>query len=256
MRRLGVGEGHRVASVLAGQRGRDLEQVRRWRASPSARVDEMLERVGVDRERARRRARARSRRRPFRQVAQLVGVERLEAEQRGAREQRAGEREERVLGGRADEDEQPLLDVGQQRVLLGSAEAVHLVEEQDRALPVLGEAAPGARRDLPDVLHARAHRRERLERLAGGAGDSRAMVVLPVPGGPHRITDDSRSASMRTRSGLPEPSRCCWPTTSSSDRGRSRAASGARRARRSSTAGAEQVGHRPMVRRPGATRVG
>ena len=32
---------------------------------------------------------------------------------------------------------------------------------------------------------------------------SRAMVVLPVPGGPQRITDDSRSASMSARSGLP-----------------------------------------------------
>ena len=57
---------------------------------------------------------------------------------------------------------------------------------------------------------------------------SRAIVVLPVPGGPHSTTDDSRSDSMSTRSGLPGPSRCCWPTTSSSERGRSRAASGAR----------------------------
>src|SRR5438477_372680 len=32
---------------------------------------------------------------------------------------------------------------------------------------------------------------------------SMASVVLPVPGGPHRITDDSRSASIRLRSGLP-----------------------------------------------------
>ena len=32
---------------------------------------------------------------------------------------------------------------------------------------------------------------------------SRARVVLPVPGGPQRITDDSRSASMRARSGRP-----------------------------------------------------
>ena len=30
-----------------------------------------------------------------------------------------------------------------------------------------------------------------------------AMVVLPVPGGPQRITEDNRSASIRTRSGLP-----------------------------------------------------
>ena len=34
-----------------------------------------------------------------------------------------------------------------------------------------------------------------------------ASVVLPVPGGPQRITDDSRSASTSTRSGLPGPTR-------------------------------------------------
>ena len=62
------------------------------------------------------------------------------------------------------------------------------------------------------------------------------MVVLPVPGGPQSTTDDSRSASISTRSGRPGPSRCCWPNTSSSERGRRRAASGARRSRRSVTA--------------------
>ena len=70
-------------------------------------------------------------------------------------------------------------------------------------------------------------------------------MVLPVPGGPQRMTDDSRSDSMSTRSGLPGPSRCCWPTTSSSVRGRSRAASGALRASRSSTADANRSGPRP-----------
>ena len=68
------------------------------------------------------------------------------------------------------------------------------------------------------------------------------MVVLPVPGGPQSTTDESRSDSMSTRSDLPGPSRCCWPTTSSSDRGRSRAASGARLASRSSTAAANRSG--------------
>ena len=33
----------------------------------------------------------------------------------------------------------------------------------------------------------------------------RAIVVLPVPGGPQSTTDDSRSASMSTRSGRPRP---------------------------------------------------
>ena len=67
-----------------------------------------------------------------------------------------------------------------------------------------------------------------------------AMVVLPVPGGPQRITDDSRSAWISARSGRPGPSRCSWPTTSSSDVGRRRAASGAWRTRRSSAAAAKR----------------
>ena len=63
-----------------------------------------------------------------------------------------------------------------------------------------------------------------------------ASVVLPVPGGPQRITDDSRSASIRVRSGRPAARRWSWPTISSSVAGRSRAASGACRARCSAAA--------------------
>ena len=55
----------------------------------------------------------------------------------------------------------------------------------------------------------------------------RASVVLPTPGGPHRIIECSRPDSKATRSGLPGPSRCCWPITSSSVLGRRRSASGA-----------------------------
>ena len=39
--------------------------------------------------------------------------------------------------------------------------------------------------------------------LAVAPAISRARVVLPVPGGPQRITDDSRSASIRARRGRP-----------------------------------------------------
>src|SRR6185503_10299142 len=55
----------------------------------------------------------------------------------------------------------------------------------------------------------------------------RASVVLPDPGGPHRIIECGLPDSKATRSGLPGPSRCFWPTTSSSVRGRRRSASGA-----------------------------
>ena len=55
-----------------------------------------------------------------------------------------------------------------------------------------------------------------------------ASVVFPVPGGPHRISDSRRPLARRSRSTRPGPSRCCWPTNSSTVRGRMRSASGAR----------------------------
>ena len=54
-----------------------------------------------------------------------------------------------------------------------------------------------------------------------------ASVVLPVPGGPQKMAELSRSCSTSRRSGRPGPTRCACPTTSSSVRGRKRAASGA-----------------------------
>ena len=42
-----------------------------------------------------------------------------------------------------------------------------------------------------------------------------ASVVFPVPGGPQKIADDSRSDSTSTRSGRPGPTRSSWPTMSS-----------------------------------------
>ena len=56
---------------------------------------------------------------------------------------------------------------------------------------------------------------------------TRASVVLPLPGGPEKITDGRRSASMARRRSLPGARMCSWPTNSSSERGRMRVASGA-----------------------------
>ena len=54
-----------------------------------------------------------------------------------------------------------------------------------------------------------------------------ASVVLPTPGGPQKIIELASSRSICTRSGLPGPTRCSWPTNSSRLRGRMRSASGA-----------------------------
>jgi hypothetical protein len=56
----------------------------------------------------------------------------------------------------------------------------------------------------------------------------RASVVLPTPGGPHRIIECGWPDAKARRSGLPGPSRCCWPITSSGVCGRNCSASGAK----------------------------
>ena len=53
-----------------------------------------------------------------------------------------------------------------------------------------------------------------------------ASVVLPTPGGPQKIMEDTASCSMMRRKTLPSPSRCCCPTISSIVCGRSLAGSG------------------------------
>ena len=54
-----------------------------------------------------------------------------------------------------------------------------------------------------------------------------AIVVFPVPGGPHSSSDIDWSPSISRRSGAPAARSCSWPTSSSRVRGRIRTASGA-----------------------------
>ncbi len=55
----------------------------------------------------------------------------------------------------------------------------------------------------------------------------RARVVLPVPGGPKKISEDNWSATMARRSKRPAPTIWSCPTNSSRVRGRIRSARGA-----------------------------
>ena len=64
------------------------------------------------------------------------------------------------------------------------------------------------------------------KRLPAVLAMSRAIVVLPVPGSPHRIMDGTRSASTSPRSTPDGPTSSC-PQTSSSVRGLIRSARGA-----------------------------
>ena len=65
------------------------------------------------------------------------------------------------------------------------------------------------------------------KRAPATSASRRASVVLPVPGGPHRIIECSAPCSSARRNDRPGPVSCGWPTTSSRLRGRMRSASGA-----------------------------
>ena len=58
-------------------------------------------------------------------------VQRLQLENLRARDQRAVDGEERVLGGRPQQADHAALDIGQQRVLLRAIEAMDFIDEQD-----------------------------------------------------------------------------------------------------------------------------
>ena len=83
-----------------------------------------------------------------------------------------------------DEHDEPLLDRGQQRVLLGLVEAVDLVQEEDR---VRGRRARArAARAITSRTSARpASTADSSSNAASAYSASiRASVVFPVPGGP------------------------------------------------------------------------
>ena len=148
---------------------------------------------------------------------ELVLGERLELEDLHPREQRRVELEVRVLGRRADQRHEALLDAGQERVLLGLVEAVDLVEEEDRAPPARAEPLARAREHLAHVRDGRGDGGELLELGAGRrARRSARASSCPVPGGPKRTSDGTRSASIASRSARPGPTTCSWPTNSSS----------------------------------------
>jgi hypothetical protein len=85
---------------------------------------------------------------------------------------------------RPDEHDRAVLDIGQERVLLGAVEPVDLIDEQQRALPAL------RRRCAAWNTFRRSATPENVADSGSNARfvfsvRSRVMVVLPQPGGPH-----------------------------------------------------------------------
>ena len=161
-------------------------------------ADQALARGIGQRRRRQQRARARSS-----SIAQVGVVERLQHVHRGARQQRRVDLERRVLGGRADEGEQARLDVRQEGVLLRLVEAVHLVDEHDRARGPARCAACARSTASRMSLTPPSTAEIAMNCASKASAISRASVVLPTPGGPHRIIECSRPDSNATRSGLP-----------------------------------------------------
>ncbi len=127
--------------------------------------------------------------RSLQQGDNLLLGERLQNVNAAAREQRGDDFERRVLGGGADQADAALLDVGQERVLLGFVEAVHFVDEDDGARAVLPRAF-GLGHDLLDFLDAAHHGRELDELGVGHAGDDLGQRGLADAG---RAPEDERA---------------------------------------------------------------
>ena len=116
---------------------------------------------------------------------ELAERQRLELVHLRPGEERRVDLEVRVLGRRADQGDDAFLDAGQQRVLLRLVEAVDLVEEEDRPLPVRSEPLARPREDAAHVGDTRRHGREILEGGAGRPGDDAGKGRLATPRRPH-----------------------------------------------------------------------
>ncbi len=172
--------------------------------------------------------------------ADVVVGQRLQAQQQAAREQRADDGEERVLGGRGDQRHPAVLHARQQGVLLGLGEAVHLVDEQDRLLAAADQLGARAVDGGADLLDAGRDRRD-LDEAATGllARRSPRSWSCPCPAGPTAAA----TSTGRPRSGAAAASR---PPAAAAGRRARRSCAGAsaRRAARTRGVGAQRPGPR------------
>ena len=181
---LGERERHRLA--LAGGRGGELERLQRGaRVAAGARGEE-AQRLVVDAALAG----AALGHRAAQHGLDVVARQRVQLVDLRAREQRGVDLEVRVLGRRADQRDQALLDRGQQHVLLGLVEAVDLVEEEDGAAPPPdARRCGGALEDAADLRAPGLDGAQLLERRVGGDRDDPRERRLARP---RRAVEDHR----------------------------------------------------------------
>ncbi len=108
-------------------------------------------------------------------------VQRAEDVEPAAREEWRDDFERRVLGGRADERDQPLFDAMQERVLLCLVEPVDFVDEEDRPASGAPRVLAGAVQDAADVLHPGSDRTELEELRLCAASDDPGQGGLAAP---------------------------------------------------------------------------
>jgi hypothetical protein len=159
------------------------------------------------------------------QFAQGGRIEPVQDQHLRPAEQRGVEREAGVFGGGADQRDRAVFHHGQEAILLRAVEAVDLVHEQQGAPPGQRHGF-GLGEDFLEIGHARKIALIATKRMPTASASSRAMEVLPVPGGPHRIIEESLPAATIRPIAPSGPVRWPWPITWSSARGRSRSASG------------------------------
>ena len=216
----------RRAARRACERRRDLQRIERAPRVARAKAHQLDERLVLEREPACAQAALGVAERPARNRRDILVAERAQHQHAGAREQRRDYLEGRILGGRADERDEPAFDVGQDGVLLRAVPSMDLVDENHRAPPAGFQLAPRLFDRLAQLGDSRRHRRDRAKAAPDCCASKSAIVVLPLPGGPHRMIDGSAPAASIRLSILSGPSRCSWPTTSSRLRGRIRSANG------------------------------
>ena len=127
--------------------------------------------------------------RAMQQLRDVVGIQRFEHVRSGTRQQRIVQGEGRVLGGGADEDQSPVLDEGQEGVLLGLVEAVHFIEEEDCRTAAAGTDHARLIDGRADILDTGKHRGKRDELGVGGRGDQPSQGRLA---GTRRSPQDQR----------------------------------------------------------------
>ena len=104
------------------------------------------------------------------QLLERLMIEPPQDQHLAAREKRGIDLEARVLGGRANQGDGAVLDIGQEAVLLRAVEAMDLVDEQQRLLTGLA-AVPGLGENLLEVGDARKHSGNGDEPQTDGVGE-------------------------------------------------------------------------------------